>query len=258
MKIISLAENTCKSGLYGTEHGLSLYIETEKHKILFDMGQSELFCENAKKLGVRIEDVDIAILSHGHYDHGGGLEKFLAVNNKSTVYISPYAFEPHYNSNKKFIGIDASLQGSSRIAEVWHKTEIDDGITLYPAFLQKDICNNATQGMFARKSGEIVEDDFSHEQYLIIEENGKRTLFSGCSHRGILNIVNWFEADYIIGGFHFSKYPADESLKEYATILSKYPSFFYTCHCTGTCQYEYMKKYIKRLEYLSTGDIIYI
>ena len=48
MKIISLAENTCKSGLYGTEHGLSLYIETEKHKILFDMGQSELFCENAK------------------------------------------------------------------------------------------------------------------------------------------------------------------------------------------------------------------
>ena len=49
MKIISLAENTCKSGLYGTEHGLSLYIETEKHKILFDMGQSELFCENAKE-----------------------------------------------------------------------------------------------------------------------------------------------------------------------------------------------------------------
>jgi 7,8-dihydropterin-6-yl-methyl-4-(beta-D-ribofuranosyl)aminobenzene 5'-phosphate synthase len=71
MLIKTLVENTAISKDFGSEHGLSLYIETKKHKILFDVGASGLFLQNAKRLGVNIVDVDFLVISHGHCDHGG-------------------------------------------------------------------------------------------------------------------------------------------------------------------------------------------
>lgn len=91
------------------EHGLSLYLEGKGHRILFDTGQSENFAVNAKRLGVDLAAVDLAILSHGHYDHGGGLKRFLELNQKAPVYLSVYAFEPHFNGVKD-IGIDPKLR----------------------------------------------------------------------------------------------------------------------------------------------------
>ena len=115
MKITALIENTTNDNYYETEHGLSLYIETAKHNILFDMGQTDMFLRNAHKLGINLADVDVSILSHGHYDHGGGLEKFLDINKKACVYLSQYAFEPHYNGTKKYIGLDTALKNDDRL-----------------------------------------------------------------------------------------------------------------------------------------------
>ena len=83
MRIITLIENVINSGNLQAEHGLSLYIETDKQKILFDTGQSDMFIQNAHKLGVNIEDIDSLVLSHGHYDHTGGLYTFLEKNSKA-------------------------------------------------------------------------------------------------------------------------------------------------------------------------------
>jgi len=80
MIIKTLVENTAVSKEYECEHGLSLYIETNKHKILFDLGKSDLFLKNAKRLNVDITEVDLVVISHGHYDHGGGLGAFLKTN----------------------------------------------------------------------------------------------------------------------------------------------------------------------------------
>ena len=82
MRITCLAENTACNG-FEAEHGLSLYIETNGNRILFDMGQTDLFSGNAEKLGIDLNTVDFAVISHGHYDHGGGLRKFLEINQKS-------------------------------------------------------------------------------------------------------------------------------------------------------------------------------
>ena len=97
MRITVLVEDTYGSPSLGSEHGFSLYIETRGKNILFDMGESRLFLENAEKLGLDIRDIDLAVISHGHYDHGGGLGVFLKENNKAMVYIHNKAFDGHYS-----------------------------------------------------------------------------------------------------------------------------------------------------------------
>ena len=131
MKIVTLMENTaCCSGFLA-EHGLSLYIETGNRKILFDAGQSAAFANNAEILGVDLRKVDFAVLSHGHYDHSGGLERFLEINPIAPVYVSSHAFEAHYAGDGRYIGVDTSLRNSARIRYVAEETVLAEGITLH-------------------------------------------------------------------------------------------------------------------------------
>ena len=90
-------ENTAAGENLAAEHGLSLLIETGEHRILFDAGQTGAFADNAARLGLDLSTVDLAVLSHGHYDHGGGLARFLEINCHAPVYVNPHVFEPHYN-----------------------------------------------------------------------------------------------------------------------------------------------------------------
>ncbi len=102
MKITTLIENLVyKRGLF-SEHGLSIYIETSNKKILFDTGQSGLFLENAKTLGISIDEIDAVVLSHGHYDHTGGLYLFLEKNSKAKIYAKRGIFTPKFNSHRHF------------------------------------------------------------------------------------------------------------------------------------------------------------
>ena len=256
MRITCLAENTSNNNELLCEHGLSLYIETKKHKILFDMGQSGLFADNAKKMNIDLQNVDIAILSHGHYDHGGGLPYFFEQNKKVPVYISRYAFENHYNAVGKYIGLDQKLSLNSRYVFTDDICKLDEGLTLYSCNGYDRKFDVGTFGMTYSTDGKILPEDFRHEQYLLIEEDGKKVLVSGCSHKGIIDITNWFKPDVLVGGFHFSKFPLDKNLQGYANLMSGFNTVYYTCHCTGVEQYEFMKKSIKRLNYLSTGDSI--
>ncbi len=255
MKITTLVENTTKDEKFECEHGLSLYIETQKHKILFDMGQTDLFLENAKKMNIDLSKVDIAVLSHGHYDHGGGLEKFLEINSKAKVYLSRYAFEPHFNG-EKYIGLDLKLKDSKRLVFVDDELKIADGLTLYSCNDKEREFELGSFGLSAVSGEKVIPDPFLHEHYLLIENGSKRVLLSGCSHKGILNIAGWFKPDVLIGGFHFSKLPLDKKLKAYAEYLNLFDTDFYTYHCTGGAQYEFMKKYMPRLNYLSTSEEI--
>lgn len=254
MKITTLVENTTSNEMFGCEHGLSLYIETLGHKILFDMGQSDLFFENAKKLKIDLEQVDVAVLSHGHYDHSGGLKKFLEINHCAKVYLSKYAFKPHYNG-EKYIGMDKDLENSDRLHFVDDELKISDGLTLYSCNDKKRELDFGSFGLSVVEKGEKIPDPFLHEHYLLIEEE-KSVLISGCSHKGILNIVKWFEPDVLVGGFHFSKLQLDEKLRSYARNLDSFDTEFYTCHCTGVEQYEFMKKTMPRLHYISSGDVV--
>ena len=254
MKIVTLMENTSCSEALTCEHGLSLYLETQNHKILFDAGQSAAFADNAQKLGVDLENVDFAVLSHGHYDHGGGLGKFLECNKSAPVYVSSHAFEPHYSRNG-YIGLDLSLESSERIFSVSQDRILAEGISLH----QIACAPMDTAGLEMEENGIRKPDDFRHEQYLMIEEQGKRILISGCSHKGILQLVEHFRPDILVGGFHFMKITDENWLQEAAEKLLTYDTVYYTGHCTGQTQYDYLKGIMgDKLHYLATGTILEI
>ena len=256
MRITALTENTTEYD-FPVEHGLSLYIEALGHKILFDTGQSEIFAENAERLGVDLSAVDIAVLSHDHYDHGGGIKKFHELNSTAPVYMSKYVFGDHCHGDR-YIGIDKSLRNSGRIILTDGVTKIADGLTLYDCNDREKVIDLGSFGLTMTKNGRQVPDDFRHEHYLLIEENSKRVLISGCSHKGIINIQNWMNPDVLVGGFHFMDIEIGEKLASYAKTLDKFDTVYYTCHCTGVEQYTFMKKHMKNLNYISTGKTIVI
>ena len=227
IQITALVENTSADPRLGAEHGLSLYIETGAHHILFDMGQTALYAANARALGVDLAGVDLAVLSHGHYDHGGGLAHFLAANPGAPVYLSRYAFEPHYHGSTKNIGLEPALAQNLRLRFTGETTPLGDGLTLYACNARPRRHDLGSFGLTTVRDGAFVAEDFRHEQYLLIEQAGKRVLISGCFHKGILDLVEWFRPDVLVGGFHFSKLQLDETLAGYARALDRSGTVFY-------------------------------
>ena len=279
MKITVLTENTISKNLSPTlseklkaEHGLSLFIETKNHKILFDMGQTNLFLENAKNLNINLKEVDFAVLSHGHYDHGGlfsetetfGISAFLKINKTAPIFINKNAFSDNYNANKKYIGLDKNLLENpdfmQRAIFVSDEKEIAPNIKLFSCNKNEKLVPTNTDGLTQLKDGIFFPEDFSHEHYLLIEENSKKILISGCSHKGILNITEWFKPDILIGGFHLksldTKNQSDiKTLQNLGEKLTSYNTTFYTCHCTGESQFDVLKSVMKeKLFYIGTGD----
>ena len=272
MIIKTLVENTSISDDFRNEHGLSLFIATKKHKILFDLGASELFAENAEKLGVDLAAVDIVVISHGHYDHGGGLKTFLKLNSRAKIYLNQKAFEKHYsnqaNSDKKYIGLDEELLTNSQLVFVNDHLVIDEELELFSDVQGKKLTSKGNLDLLKQANEKLTPDDFSHEQNLLIHENQKTALFAGCAHNGIVNIIdrvidmrNNFPA-FVIGGFHLYN-PAknvsedDELIKRVAGCLENTTSKYYTCHCTGIEPFRKLKEILgDQIEYLATGRVL--
>jgi len=260
MKITTLIENTTISPDLTAEHGLSLFVEAAGRRFLFDAGQSDAFARNAERLGVDLGQAEFAVLSHGHYDHGGGMGRFLERNRRAKIYVNPNAFATLHNAKQAYIGLDPALLDSGRLIQTGDIHEIGPGLTLYscndrPRPVPTDPC-----GLCERVGSFFLPDDFLHEHYLLIEENGRRVLLSGCSHKGILNILHWFRPDVLVGGFHFKTLdPQGDQLRQYGEELAKYDTVFYTGHCTGEEQYEVLKGCLgDRLHAISTGSVIHI
>ena len=257
MKIHCLIENTSSTPELAAEHGLSLLIETGSHHILFDAGAGPAFAENAARMGLDLGRVDAAVLSHGHYDHGGGLLRFLELNPHSPVWASPHAAEPHFNAAGKDIGLTTELTGHDRFRAIpTDALELYPGITLHTAGTVPQTYPTPPTGMSTLRGNTHVPDDFRHELYLLIEENGRRVLFSGCSHRGILNITAHFRPDILVGGFHLMRTPLQE-LPTVADALAQFQTLYYTGHCTGDPAFNFLKSTLReRLNSFSSGSSI--
>lgn len=272
MIITSLIENTSAVGL-PVEHGLSLLVRLDDgRRLLFDMGQGRLFSENAARLGLDVADVDAAVVSHGHYDHGGGLGTFLELNSKAKVYIHRDAFLPHYSLRDEgltYIGLDRALQEHERIVLCSDQSVVSDGVKLF-ADVYGDCCRPTGNRLLFGPS-ETVQDSFSHEQNLLIEEGEHLVLIAGCAHNGIVNILRKAETicgrkpTHVLAGMHLVKNGlCDEDLEifiaQLAGELKLYPGCqFFTMHCTGEEQFLRLKAIMgDQIQYLSCGESVVI
>lgn len=270
MRITALVENTAKTGDLIKRHGLCIYVETTRHKLLFDVGPDDTFLRNAETLGIDISAVDIVIISHGHVDHGGGLAHFLEHNDKAKIYIHREAFEPHYSKlliTRVNIGLDKSLAENERVTLVGDEYLIDAELILFANVAGRHVLPQGNKTLFVKHDGKVVRDRFRHEMNLLISDSGVVAMLTACSHNGITNILTaamryYSHFDYVIGGFHMfnptkRKTEPRERVVRVASELRNYRSQFYTCHCTGTEAYGILKEYLgEQIEYFATGDQI--
>ncbi|MDO5425307.1 MAG: MBL fold metallo-hydrolase [Eubacteriales bacterium] len=279
MRIVNLVENTVCGQELGCEHGLSFYIETGKHRLLVDMGATGLFAENAEKLGVDLTEVDLAFLSHGHYDHGGGLQTFLEMNEKAPVYLRKEAFGKYFSQHgeeRRYIGLAPELLGNPRLVFTEAMQTVAEGITVFSGVSHTEsapdgsLWPESNRTLLEEKDGEIVRDIFSHEQNLVIREQGKTLLVCGCAHNGIANILTRYEKlfggrpDVVVGGFHLMRpggqeHPDEELVRRTAEYLRAGDTVYYTGHCTGIPARELLQEILgERVRALYSGREIFV
>ena len=265
LRLTCLAENI-SLGDCRPVHGLSFYLETPKHRVLFDMGPDDTAFENAARLGIDLTRVDIAVLSHGHNDHGGGLGRFLQMNSIAPVYVHKQAFEPHQSLSSgeiKEIGLDASFRDHPRVKLLEGDTVLDEELRL---FCPKGSRFLSPANDTLLENGE--KDHFSHELCLVLSSAvyGRDLLLMGCGHRGVVNCLAGVGASpaLCVGGFHLCRPATGECVPE--KILSGIAgemkklehTVFYTCHCAGEKAFSYLSGHLPgQVRALTCGDTLF-
>ena len=262
MKWIVLSDNRSNDNRLSTEHGLSILLETEKHRILLDTGASDVFIRNAEVLGVDLSNVDYVFISHGHSDHAGGLRYFLEQNRQAKVIVSPGAMIGKFYSKRGNLHSITTVWPKSikdRFVTIEKTCEIADGLCVIAHIPQVHPLPKGNKHLFVEDAnGEYVNDDFRHE--LALYTNGY--LFTGCAHSGLENILAAcpYPVNSVVGGFHLlNGQESEEELKALAKRLKENDSAtqFYTSHCTGDNVFEVMKGVMgEQLQSFRCGTII--
>ena len=231
------------------EHGLSVYIEADGTRILFDAGASDAFMKNAKSMGVDLSSVDMAVVSHGHYDHTGGFPAFCSVNGRAPIYIHRNAFHGAYElRDGELYGADSGIRWSDEErAMIGERLTLTDG----PLFITDDICVTGTitpeEGFVPAErfyyrdgNGNIIEDDMSHEQCLVIRQPEGLYVFSGCSHTGVVSALEAARRIFpgeriavLVAGMHLYKAAKEERARVVESVAAEEAECVMPVHCTG-------------------------
>ena len=252
-RITIVVDNKEANGFSG-EWGLSILIEYAGKKILLDAGGSNLFLENLKKLGINVEDIDHAVLSHAHYDHANGLPAFLDNNNKAKLYIRDDTACDCYAKKiifRKYIGIPRKMltKYADRIEAVSGDHKIMDGVWLIPHKTEGLENIGKRELMYRKTRGGWKPDDFSHEQSLVLDTDKGLLILNSCSHGGAGNIIGEVKKTFpdkkvygLIGGLHlFNK--SDAEIRETAGVIRDTGiEFICTGHCTKDRAFGILKE----------------
>ena len=252
MRIITLMENTPGAPGCVHEHGLSLYIRTPRHRLVLDTGATGAFADNAAALGIDLTTVDTVVLSHGHYDHAGGLLRMAELAPGAPIWIRQGAGQDFYHG-EKYIGMDKGILALPQVRFVQADLRLDEELFLFGGITGRRYWPQSNLALRVMQNGLPVQDNFAHEQCLVVEAEGKRVLLSGCAHNGILNILDRYteifggDPDVVVSGFHMKKgtdYTPEEwqVIEDTAHALLEHKCLFYTGHCTGRPAQERMQQ----------------
>jgi 7,8-dihydropterin-6-yl-methyl-4-(beta-D-ribofuranosyl)aminobenzene 5'-phosphate synthase len=240
MRIVTLIENLVYGLELVAEHGLSFYIEDDNTKIILDTGQTGNFIRNAEKLNIEIAEIDALVLSHGHYDHAGGLYPFLDRNRKAKVYAKKTVFGRKYAGVKRFAGIpflDKPLEGRLHFTD--RVTQLSEHIFIMPEIPVLNAKDTHFEGYNIYHDNHFLPDTFDDELYLALKQSDHVSILTSCSHRGITNICEHatrhfkLPVNLILGGFHTRSSPPVQmdQLIDYFHQLK--PRSIGVSHCTG-------------------------
>lgn len=238
------------------EHGLSYLIKYSNLTLLFDTGKTDLFYKNGLLLGVDFEKVDYVLLSHGHYDHTGGLKYFLEINKKAKIICKKEIFQEKLSKstgNLRYIGTDIDYKKyKSRFIFIEKDTYIEENLYLISDFGEK-IENNQSH-FFVKTENGIEKDSFFDEMALVIE--GK-VLISGCSHNGVVEIIKKAQEKFgittFVGGMHLKGVREVEVFEIGEKIKNLNIQKIITGHCTTYENYKIIQKIIFDTSYSYTG-----
>ena len=257
-----LSDNRSCNPAFETEHGLSIFLQTDRHKILLDTGASDVFIRNAEVLGIDLSTVDYVFISHGHSDHAGGLRYFLEHNQQAKVIVSPDAMSGRFFSkrgNLHSITTEWPRIDDDRLVLIDHTCEITEGIHVIAHIPQTHPIPMGNQNLYVQDAdGNYIHDDFRHELALYVDG----LLFTGCAHSGLENILAAcpYPVHTVVGGFHLldGLETEDEQAALAQTLKANYPhTQFYTSHCTGDHVFEVMKGVMgEQLQLFRCGTII--
>jgi len=273
MVITTLLENKSINKSLVSKHGLSIHIKLNNYNILFDVGPNDSFYKNAKTLGIDISIVDFVVISHGHFDHGGGLKTLLEVNSKAKIIISKYAFNEFYVKILKVLKVNIGIKKFNNLRDRFILIEdsysINENISIFGNVQKGTFFPYGNNKLYTKVNNELVHDDFKHEINMVIKEEKLNTLFCGCSHMGISNIINHalnvlnIPIDTVIGGMHLydpisRKSESDETIKLLSDELKDNGvKKYYTCHCTGSYAIDKLNKTMDNIiEEINTGSVI--
>jgi 7,8-dihydropterin-6-yl-methyl-4-(beta-D-ribofuranosyl)aminobenzene 5'-phosphate synthase len=267
--ITTLVEDTALSDGLLAEHGLSFWIEYGDKQILFDTGQSDILVRNAKALGIDLAEANAIVISHGHYDHTGGLSAILDIAPKATVYLHPAAIEPKFS--RKTSGVNSigmpylAKKAVKRRHVIWTATpaQIFPGVSVTGQVSRVNNFEDVGGAFFVdencKKPDELLDD-----QTLFIESTKGLVVVLGCAHSGVVNVLDYIsnltsrnKIYAVLGGMHLLKASrmrianTTEAFKKYE-IQKIVP-----LHCTGwKATRELKNTFGDKCSLLSTGGQI--
>jgi len=245
-----LSENKTDNPECDAEFGLSVYIETGEKKILFDTGASKLFVKNAGRKHVDLSRVDACVISHGHYDHTGGVPEFCSVNKTAPVYIHREAFRETYGEtdgrmDRYPCSILWSEEEKKAVADRLKLTDgpcwITDNIVVSGTI--PDVADNVpTENFYIKEDdGSMTKDPMAHEQFLAIRNGDQGVfVFSGCSHKGVIPVLSYVKALFpgeriagLVAGMHL--FAATDQVRRQVVdkVIGENPDLVVPVHCTG-------------------------
>ena len=246
-RITVLVENTASGRSLLAEHGLAFWIEIGPRRILYDTGQGNVLRGNARRLGVRLERADAVVLTHGHYDHTGGLSDALRSASRTTVYAHPAAFEAKFARNPDGTARDVGMpplderkvREQAEIVRVEGPTEVCDGLKLTgPVPRTTDF--EDTGGAFFKDPNCTEPDELIDDQAAFIETSAGTVVILGCAHAGVINTLRHVQTltgdlpiRTVIGGIHLLNASPERMAKTLAELRRLNVRRLLPCHCTG-------------------------